>query len=103
MPSYAVSFEIHSDATYLSRYTSLMEQVREHPSVAPWMETTSFVLVDTEESLEAFAHRLYFGSKLIDSKDILLVFDPARSSAIARGPIEYPATLGSKFRHFVKM
>lgn len=102
MPKYAVSFELKSDDTYGSRYTSLMEQIRKAPSTQVWTETTSFALVSTTETLDTFEHRLYYSTTLSSTKDKLLVIDHANSSAIARGPFLYPATLGSHFKTFVQ-
>ena len=101
MPSYGVSFELASDSTYRDRYQSLMRQIDISKANPAWDETTSFALVQTSESLDAFATRLYINTLVSSATDILLVFDPATSSAIARGPIKYPNLLKSHFRYCV--
>ena len=98
---YAVSFEIKSDSTYDERYQSLMDEI-EAAGEDLWAETTSFILVGSNEDIAAFADRLYYGSKILDTKDMLLVIDHAASAAIGRGPIKYPHTLGSHFKGFDK-
>lgn len=98
---YAVSFELRKDSSYNERYQSLMDELGKGTE-GLWAETTSFILVRSSEDIATFADRLYFSSKLIDTKDILLVFDHNCSAAIARGPISYPATLESHFRGFDK-
>ena len=100
MPSYGVSFELESNSTYSERYQSLMRQINIAQSNPAWDETTSFALVKTAETLEAFALRLYLKTLVSSATDILLVFDPATGTAIARGPIKYPNLLGSHFRNF---
>jgi hypothetical protein len=102
MAHYAVSFELKKDITYSARYNSLTEQIAKAPSKFVWDETTSFALVETTETLEAFADRLYLKSLVNSQTDILLVFDPAQSYAIARGPIKYEALLRGKFRKYVR-
>lgn len=59
-----------------------------------WSETTSFCLCETSETLQAFEIRLFL-SKFSPSQDKLLVMDVDYDSAIARGKIDYPATLRS--------
>lgn len=101
MPSYVVSFDLKADHSYGSRYQSLMAQIRKNPSDLVWAETTSFALVQTSESLEAFADRLYYQTEVSAVTDILLVIDHSLNAAIGRGPIAYPATLASHFRYYV--
>ncbi|MFY0400792.1 hypothetical protein [Brevundimonas naejangsanensis] len=90
---YAVSFELKSDSDYSKRYDSLMEQLKLKGEM--WDETTSFALVETDESLDDFEHRLYFKSELLDSKDKLFVIDVTDRPCIARGPFVMPYTLKS--------
>ncbi len=99
MASYSVSFHIGSVGNYGERYQSLMAEIRSPPTVYAWDETTSFILVETPEALATLASRLYLKTEIDSTKDILLVFDHARSQAIARGPIQYPATLKARFVH----
>jgi hypothetical protein len=96
---YAISFEIKADSTYTKRYNSLMDQIRQTPGNAMiWAETTSFVLLRSSEKIDVLAHRLYYDSELLDSKDMLLVIDHTASACVARGPFEYPNTLKSHFK-----
>lgn len=95
---YAISFDIKADATYGDRYKSLMAEIRNTPDAAVWAETTSFVLLRSSEKIGDLAHRLYFNSKLLESKDMLLVIDHNSSVCVARGPFEYPATLSGHFK-----
>ncbi|WP_123906213.1 hypothetical protein [Sphingorhabdus sp. YGSMI21] len=97
MYRYAVSFEIRADATYAARYNSLMEQLKIDTGIYPWDETTSFVLVSSTETIEQFADRIYFKSKISSATDIVLVVDHASNIAIARGPVKYPALLSAHF------
>ena len=99
MYEYAISFEIKADSGYSDRYSSLMEQIRKTPgSPAIWTETTSFVLLRSAEKIDDLEYRLYYQTNLDSSKDKLLVIDHASNVAVARGPIEYPATLKGHFK-----
>lgn len=98
MPSFAVSFELESNSSYSSRYRSLIEQLLSEPSKNVWTETTSFALVETSETLSAFADRLYYKTDVSSATDILLVFNPNTGEAIVRGPVNYPHTLSGHFR-----
>lgn len=102
MSHYAVSFEIKSGPGYGDRYSSLVAQIRKSPSKNVWEETTSFALVETTESLETFADRLYYQSTLSAATDKLLVMDHLSGKAIVRGPIQYPNTLSGHFYSCVK-
>jgi len=93
MSTFVISYMIKSDSTYASRYSSLVEQIRECSS--KWEETTSFAVVSTAETLTALADRLYYKSLIISEKDILLVLDPNTGDAVIRGPVQYPNTLKS--------
>ena len=96
---YAVSFDIKADSTYSERYTSLMDQLRKTPgSPGLWSETTSVVLLRSDETIEELEHRLYYSSQLSSAKDKLLVIDTHSGVAVARGPIAYPATLAAHFK-----
>ncbi|WP_293700971.1 MULTISPECIES: hypothetical protein [unclassified Sphingopyxis] len=99
---YAVSFEIKSDTTYSERYQSFMDEIRNTPGEPYlWSETTSFVLLTSNEKIDDLEHRLYYNSKLNSAKDKLLVIDHHSGVAVARGPFEYPATLKSHFKSCV--
>ena len=96
---YAISFEIKSDATYGERYRSLIQEIAKTPgSTGFWAETTAFILIRSNEAIEDLEHRLYYKSKLLSSKDKLLVIDHVNNVAVARGPFEYPNTLKAHFK-----
>lgn len=92
MPTYAISFEFKSDATYPHRYQSFMNQVRLCHRV--WTETTSFALVDTAESLFTLESRLYCKSDFNHLTDKVLVIDVTGDKGIFRGVNSMPSTLG---------
>lgn len=91
MSTYAVSFRFESDATRGERYESFMEAIRKTKT---WVETTSFCLVETSETISAFEIRLFL-TKFNLTRDTMLVMEVGHSDAIARGKVDYPATLGS--------
>ncbi|VVT04749.1 hypothetical protein [Erythrobacter sp. EC-HK427] len=94
MATYAVSFNIHYDTanSYNERYESLMDEIKKCPKF--WLETTSFCLCETNETLETFERRLYL-SKFSPTKDKMLVLDVRYDDAIARGNIKDQMTLRS--------
>ena len=99
---YAISFDIKADATYSDRYTSLMNEIRKTPGdPSIWSETTSFVLLESDEKIDALESRLYTKSKFDSTRDKIVVVDHLNSVAVARGPIQYPATLKSHFKSCV--
>lgn len=91
MASYVISFRIHKDSNYQERYDSLVEQIKKCEK--SWLETTSFALVRTSETLDTLEHRLYYKSTIISSKDLLFVVPVTDEPAILRGKDDYPATL----------
>ena len=98
---YAISFDLKSDSTYGERYKSLMEEIAKTPgSTGLWTETTAFILLRSNEKIEDLEHRLYYRSKLVSSKDKLLVIDHVNNVAVARGPFQYPTILKG---HFTKL
>lgn len=93
MGVYAVSFEIKSDSTYIGRYTSFVDQLRLKGKM--WDETTAFAIVETDETLRGFQHRLYSKSRFDAEKDKLFVVDVTDRSCITRGAFVMPVTLKS--------
>lgn len=91
MPSYVVSFRIHQDTTRQSRYDSLVEEIKKCKT--SWLETTSFALVQSDESLDDLEHRLYYKSKILADKDLLFVVPVTDEPAILRGKDLLPYTL----------
>lgn len=83
MAVFTVSFSISYDDTYSERYNSFMEQVKK--SGLWWDETTSFVVVRTEESIDDFCSRIYIHSKFDAMKDRYLVLDANAKSGRYRG------------------
>ena len=91
MPSFAISFRVHEDSTYRVRYQSLVEQIKKCSYA--WLETTSFALVRTSETLDDLEFRLYYDSKLQADRDLLFVVPVTDEPAILRGKDNLPNTL----------
>lgn len=91
MATYAVVFDIKVDSTHKARRDSLTEQIGR--SSTYWDGATSFAIVRSSESIEAFSDRLYRESKIVELKDLLLVVDLDSQEARARGPIANARTL----------
>jgi hypothetical protein len=86
MAIYAVSFDLEYDTTYQERYRSFMEQVKKGSDW--WADTTSFVVVQTSETIDSFCSRIWTQSGFSSSKDLYLVFDTEKLSARIRGKIK---------------
>jgi len=70
MSLFAISFRIHEDSTYETRYESLVEQIQKEAVDNTWEETTSFYLIESEQKTsKSLCDDLYNNSKIIDSKD----------------------------------
>lgn len=102
MAVYAVSFRIHNDTDYSRRYESFTKALTAG-AIRSWEETTSFVLVETAESIDTFCLRIYVGSAFDASKDIYLVMDVEKPSARFRGKNEYPNTLQALIPFLVQL
>lgn len=99
---YAISFDLKADSDYSERYKSLMAEIGKTPGMTGvWGETTAFILLRSDEKIDALEHRLYFNTKLNSAKDKLLIIDHASNVAVARGPFQYQATLKAHFKSCV--
>ena len=86
MSLFAISFRIHEDSTYETRYESLVEQIQKEAVDNTWEETTSFYLIESEQKTsKSLCDDLYNNSKIIDSKDIILVINLSNKGYSQRG------------------
>jgi hypothetical protein len=92
MSIFAVTFRIHEDASYSTRYESLVEQIKKESASDPWEEPTSFALVESSKSSKQLCDALYNNSKIIDTKDMLLVVNLSQNGYAQKGA-KYPNTL----------
>lgn len=83
MAVFTVSFTIAKDATYDVRYKSFTEQVKK--TGVYWEETTSFIVVETGETIADFCNRIYLNSDFNASTDRYLVLDANVKSGLYRG------------------
>lgn len=90
MTVYAITFRLEHDETWSDRYDSFMDAVRACKTV--WAETTSFCLVETDETLEALERRLYL-TQFSTFKDTMVVIQVSYDAAVARGKIKDKETL----------
>lgn len=69
--TYFVSFVIRNDSTYSDRYEGLMEALRGLSPTVWWAETTSFILLESDQSID---HIVGVVKKHISvSKDIAVI------------------------------
>jgi hypothetical protein len=93
MAIFAISFRVHEDATYQDRYDSLIEQInKEAKGDSTWEETTSFFIIESSKTSKSLCDDLYHQSKILESKDLLLVVN-LTSKAYAQRGAQYPHTL----------
>lgn len=86
MARYAVTFRIHDDSGYQSRYDSFTEEVRKGATYW-WAGTTSFYAIQSPEALKTFCDRIYLQSSFAPSKDVFLVVDIETGKGRTRGKI----------------
>ena len=86
MSVFLVSFDIKSDSEYSHRYDSFMTQVKK--TTPWWADTTSFVAVETNESLDDFCSRIYVHSGFDSPKDLYLVLDANVKAGRVRGNLK---------------
>jgi hypothetical protein len=94
MSIFVISFRIKEDSTYQERYDSLVERIKKNATGSTWEETTSFFLIESTSSSSELCDDLYYNSKIIDSKDVLLVVNLSHKSYAQKGA-PYPKTLDS--------
>lgn len=95
MAVFAITFRIETDSTYSERYDSLVEQIRKVAiGGLVWDEPTSFSLIESSKTSKDLCDSLYFNSKIIDSKDMVLVVNLSQKGYGQYGA-KYPNTLDS--------
>ena len=86
MAVFLVSFDLKYDETYSARYTSFMDQVKQGGKW--WADTTSYVVVETSETIDEFCSRIYTKSDFNSSKDLYLVLDANVKAGRVRGQVK---------------
>jgi len=90
MATLLVSFDIEFDNsdTYNRIYDALNDEIRaDLTSDQWWAQTTSFYVVQSEESASVFAARVWNAAKMRKTKDRLLVLDANVKAGAAIGNI----------------
>lgn len=101
--AYCVTFRIADKTvggkTYAERRQQLINNV--YSSNGYWEETTSFMLVTSSLSTEAFGTKAVNG--LSKSEDLVVIFDPEDMSAVYSGPLQHLEVLRSFFPKLKKL
>ncbi|NOJ44919.1 hypothetical protein [Bradyrhizobium archetypum] len=101
--TYCVSFRLANKRlngkTYDERRQQLIDNIHTK-GCGYWDETTSFFLITSDLSTDAFASKACKG--LSADEDMLFVFDPSDMSACYFGAVEYPDVLRSFFQRLKK-
>jgi hypothetical protein len=85
MAVFLVSFDIRYDATYQHRYSSFIKEVQK---TSPWWaDSTTFIAVQTDETIDDFCSRIYLKSDFDALKDRFLVLDANVMSGRVKGAI----------------
>jgi len=85
MAIYHVNFDISYDETYSSRYDDFTKAVQKNATMA-WNDPTSCIIIQTTETLDAFAARLK-ASKFNASKDLFIVINTEVKAARICGQV----------------
>ena len=78
MSTYWLTFRIHENSGYSSRYDALMDSLRSH-ATSWWLESTSFVLFSTANNIDQVASSVK--AALDPSIDLALIGMPDFKSA----------------------
>lgn len=104
MSTYCVTFRIADrpvgGASYAERRQRLIDNIHRE-GMGFWDATTSFFLVEANESTREFAARACNG--LSEKFDIVVVFDPDDMSMVHFGAVPNPEILDSFFRFTSKL
>ena len=93
MAHYTVSFTLSSARDdYQEVYQSLMDAVEDEATDRPWKETSSFLAFKSHKGTKALMKAIYLGSKLLESKDVLLLINTTQGEFSVKGA-KYPNTL----------
>ena len=96
---YAVSYALKPDDGHAERLERLMVELARTSNGMVWAETPSFALVQSNESLDVLADRIWLRG--MAATDTVLVFDHHSNMAVARGPVADKALLKAHFRSCV--
>lgn len=84
---------IASGDDYAKRYSETVAAIRKEAGTRPlWAEPTSTYIFESTKTAQDLCDAIYYGSPLLDSKDVLVVVNLSIKSHAQRGT-EYPATL----------
>lgn len=98
MATHLISLRISFDAGYSDRWSSTVASIRsEAKEGRSWEETSSFFVLESVKTADAFASSVYARSKFDVSRDTLLVVNATHNTYATRGKIDYPVTLASFF------
>ncbi len=75
MALFAITFRIDYDATYDSRYESVVNAIKAESTSTYWDEPTSFFLIESGKSSAGLAESIDAASTLDGRKDLLLVIN----------------------------
>jgi len=75
MALFAITFRIHADSTYESRYESVVAAIKTATTSTYWAEPTSFFLIEYGGTSSALTTAIDGASTFAESKDILLAIN----------------------------
>lgn len=75
MAVYGISFRIAADATYSTRYQSVVDAIKSAAGRDWWADTTSFFVIQSSKSAAELARYIDVNSTISPSKDLLLAIN----------------------------
>lgn len=98
MAVFIVSFRLEDNSTYSRRWQSMVDAINRCAiGGRTWDETTSFVLLEGNQTAEHLVNLIYLGAEFNSLTDTLLVVDVTNKRHATMGVINRPATLAGFF------
>jgi hypothetical protein len=85
MSIFIVTFRFEFDDNYDERYDTFVKELRNVKLY--WEEPTSFFVVDTSETIDAFCDRIYYKSLFDEDKDLFVVIESGNKVGRIRGKV----------------
>ena len=97
MKTHIVSFRIGEVENAVARRNSLVRTAHHLSKVAVWEETSSLILIKSNQSAHQIASDLFMLSVMRHDLDTLLVIDLETKRYSTQGKVDAPVVLGSFF------
>ncbi|MBY0560703.1 hypothetical protein [Hyphomicrobium sp.] len=88
MSIHAITFRIHEDSSYQTRWNSVNEAIKKETSSTYWAEPTSFFLIESSKNSQQLASAIDANSSFANDRDLLLVTNLSEKGYTAIGKVK---------------